>query len=616
MCGIYGKLRLDGGPADTGVARAALARLAHRGPDGEGLVARGPVVLAHRRLALVDLSPAAAQPLANERRDLWLVANGEIYDAPARRRELERRGHRFASGSDVEVVLHLYEELGVAALAELSGMFALALWDERTRTLLLARDRLGEKPLFVHRSTRSLAFASEPAALLADPEIPRESDPEGLAAALVFHGVPAPRTAFRAIEKLRPGHWLRVAESRIEEGRYWRPSFAPGDLARREVVPELRRALCHAVATRLVADAPVGLLLSGGLDSSGVAAIASKVTGGRPIPAFTAAVASPGCDESAGAARLAARLGLAHRIVPVGPGCLDALPLLVERFGEPHADPAALALHALARGAAGEVKAALTGDGGDELFGGYPRHRVVALLAGAGRALAPLGRLLPEPRDRAGLAWVLHRAAEAGDCRGERLSLRLHAHFPPELLGALLAPETPAIEPDAFVAARLAELDAATPLARALADDLTGYLPDVLLAKADVAAMAAGLELRAPLLDPAVVALATALPDAAKVTACAGKIALRRALAPWLPRALRRRPKRGFSLPLAAWLRGPWRPFLHDHLGAQRARERPWRQPAAVARLLAEHDAGRADHGYRLYNLLARELWERCFLDA
>ncbi|HSM49912.1 MAG TPA: asparagine synthase (glutamine-hydrolyzing) [Thermoanaerobaculia bacterium] len=615
MCGIYGKLRLDGGPADAGVARAALARLAHRGPDGEGLVARGPAVLAHRRLALVDLSPAAAQPLANERGDLWLVANGEIYDAPARRRELERGGHRFASASDVEVVLHLYEEIGLAALAELSGMFALALWDERTRTLLLARDRLGEKPLFVHRGARCLAFASEPVALLADPEIPRESDPAGLAAALVFHGVPAPRTAFRAIEKLRPGHWLRVADGRIDEGRFWRPSFAPGSLPQREAVPELRRALRHAVATRLAADAPVGLLLSGGLDSSGVAAIAREEMGGRPLPTFTAAVGAPGCDESAAAARLAARLGLAHRIVPVGPGCLDALPLLVERFGEPHADPAALALHALARAAAGEVKAALTGDGGDELFGGYPRHRVVALLAAAGRRVAPLGRLLPEPRDRAGLAWVLRRASEAGSLRGERLSLRLHAHFPPELLGELLAPDVDSIDPDALVAGRLAQLDAATPLARALADDLAGYLPDVLLAKADVAAMAVGLELRAPLLDPELVALATALPDAAKVTPFAGKIALRRALAAWLPRDLLRQPKRGFSLPLAAWLRGPWRPFLHDHLGAQRARERPWRQPAAVARLLAEHDAGRADHGYRLYNLLVRELWERRFLD-
>jgi asparagine synthase (glutamine-hydrolysing) len=494
-------------------------------------------------------------------------------------------------------------------------MFALALWDERTRTLLLARDRLGEKPLFVHRSARAIAFASEPAALLADPEIPREPDPAGLAAALVLHGVPAPRTAFRAIEKLRPGHWLRATEGRIDEGCYWRPSFAPGSLAPREAVPELRRALRHAVATRLAADAPVGLLLSGGLDSSGVAAIAREVMGESPLHAFTAAVAAPGFDESTAAARLAAHLGLTHRIVRVGPDCLDTLPLLVERFGEPHADPAALALHALARVAAGEVKAALTGDGGDELFGGYPRHRVVALLAGAGRRLAALGRLLPEPRERAGLAWVLRRASEAGGLRGERLSLRLHAHFPPELLGELLAPEMESIDPDALVAVRLAELDAGTPVARALADDLTGYLPDVLLAKADVAAMAAGLELRAPLLDPGISALATALPEAAKVTPFAGKIALRRALAAWLPDDLLRQPKRGFSLPLAAWLRGPWRPFLHDHLDALRARERPWRRPAAVERLLAEHDAGRADHGYRLYNLLVRELWERRFLD-
>jgi len=710
MCGIAGIIRTDGRPVRAAVLADMAARLDPRRPDDAGglwLAPDGAAGLVARPRAVIDHA-GSHQPTAGEDGAVWVVFDGELYGVAALRAALAQRGHRFASAGDAEVLVHLYEDEGPAMLERLSGQFALAVWDTRRRRLLLARDRLGQKPLTWWHGPAGLAFASEPAALLAWPEVPRRLDVRCLGAYLRFGYVPAPGTALAGVRKMPPAHCLTfdAGAGRLDGPRRW------WDIPRgppRHGVPlaawcdAVRDVLGQAVRDRLVADVPPAVLLSGGLDSSIVTALAAEAAG-APIRTFTARFDEAGWDEGAQARAVAHRLGTRHTEVRVRPACIETLETLVRHHGEPVADSSSLAMAHLLGAVRPAATVALSGDGGDESFGGYPRHGALAVserLPAAVRAiLGPLGRLLPARAGRRSawnaarrflsaldaapleryLAWrsLFGRAPGAGvrapdkgvsapdkgvlapdgsrgsvslEARapgagvlapdGSRGSVSLEARAPGKGVRApdkgVLAPDGSrgSVSLDALLAPDVArEALADDPVARwrglarglddrpwadrAMAIDLQDYLPDDCLAKVHVASMAHGLEVRSPLLDHRVVELARQIPWDVTWRRRPGRLpegkrVLRAAFADRLPKRIIGRGKMGFGVPVGRWLAGPYAEWARARLLDPGARTRDLLQRKTVGRLLAEHTARRADHGDRLWALLALELWMRAF---
>lgn len=630
MCGIAGLVWQDRArPGDGGAARAMARALAHRGPDGEGVEVVGPAALGHRRLAVIDLSPAGAQPMPNEDGSVWVVFNGELYDFQAQRDRLEGRGHRFRSRTDSEVIVHLYEEHGADLVEHLRGMFAFALWDARAGRLLLARDRAGEKPLHYRVDPDALRFASAPAALLADPTAPAPAmDPVALHHYLHYGYVPSPLSAFAGARKLPPAHlleWSPGEPARVR--RYWRPSFrGPHAGSRDALTHELRARLGQSVGLELVADVPVGAFLSGGIDSGLVVA---TMAGLRPDPVrtFTIGFDEAAYDERALARSVAARFATAHveRVVPAEAASL--LPLLVRRYGEPFADSSAVPTYRLAQVAREQVTVALSGDGGDELFAGYLRH--TANDAARVWGLAP-------PRLRQALAGVIERLPQRPRPRDPLRYLKRFARsFEQDVAGRnacwgmAIKPETAAtlyapgfaervahVDPLEAYRARFREADTDRDEERVLWADFALYLPDDILVKVDVATMAHGLESRAPLLDHVLVEWALRVPLRHKVSLGRRKRLLRRLARQLLPREVARAPKRGFAVPIDAWFRGPLVPMFRDLVLAPDARVREVLSPAAVEGLLAQHLARTWDWQHELWAVLWLELWFREVLEG
>jgi asparagine synthase (glutamine-hydrolysing) len=612
MCGICGLVSLDGRPIDPGPLRSMMEALRHRGPDGDGQLVDGPVALGMRRLSVIDLA-GGDQPIANEAGTVQVFQNGEIYNYRELRRDLEARGHRFATASDTEVLVHAYEELGDAFLGELRGMFAIALWDARRRRLLLARDRFGIKPLYYQRQGPLLRFASELHAL------PRgDVDPAALAAYLAFNSVPAPRAIYRDTAKLPAGHLLvweadggepavcRFARAGARPG----PAALDGDL--RGLETRVRTALADSVRAHLVADVPVGVLLSGGIDSAAITALAAEASAG-PVRTFSIGFEERSFDELENARAVAQRYGTAHEELVLRPEPEALVRTLSGVFDEPFGDSSALPTYLVCGLAARSVKVVLSGEGGDELFGGYQTYVADRLARRAGRWLRPLEPAvarLPSSSRRVSLDYRAKRFLAA-------------AHLPPlerhhgwkEIFGtaarrALLTPEwTADVDPLDGWRRRYTETEGAPYLARLQDVDLGTYLVDDLLVKTDRASMAHSVEARVPFLDAAVAELAFALPDAARTRRLTTKWLLRRAVAPLLPRSVARGPKRGFSIPAAAWLRGELAPFARDVLSPETLRRQGFFQPAAVDRLLADHAARRVDYSRQLWGLLAFTLW-------
>jgi asparagine synthase (glutamine-hydrolysing) len=580
------------------------ATLAHRGPDSDGSFVDGPVGLAARRLAIIDLEHGD-QPLANEDGSVHVVQNGEIVNYRELRDRLERDGHRFASDSDTEVLVHAYEQWGTAFAARLRGMFALALWDAPRRRLVLARDRFGIKPLYWSAGGGGLEFASELRAL------PRgELDLDALEAFLAFNSIPAPLSIFKRIRKLPPGHLLvwEGAEPRLE--RYARPGPLPErtDADEAELVEELRARLRDSVRAHLVADVPVGVLLSGGVDSGLLAALAAQESGG-PVRTFSIGFEEASFDELAGARAVAARYGTIHRELVLRPDAALLLPALAEAFDEPFADSSALPTYLVSQLAAEDVKVALSGEGGDELFGGYYTYAADLLALRLG-ALAPLARplveRLPSSTRRASLDYKAKRFV-----RGAHLPPleRHHAWkeiFSPELRAELTG-RRHRFDPVDLYRSRFAETEGADLLARLQDVDFGIYLVDDLLAKTDRASMAHSLEARVPFMDTAVSNFAFSLPRRHKVRGLKKKVLLRKAAEPLLPDVVTHGRKRGFSIPAAAWLRGELEPFARETL-AEVGRQ-GFFDPVVVTRLLDDHVAGREDRSRQLWGLLAFTLW-------
>lgn len=627
MCGIAGQLNFrSGAPVDRQVVQGMCDLLAHRGPDGEGVYACGHVGLGHRRLAIIDLSPAGRQPMASEDERFRITFNGEVYNFLDLRADLEARGHRFRSRTDTEVVLAAYREFGVGCLDRLRGMFAFAIYDASDRSLFLARDRLGTKPLVYWLHRDGISFASEPKAFLADPAFEITPDAEALFHYVSYQYVPAPLSAFVGVRKLPPAHYLLVKDSHTTLERYWKLRY--GDkraMSEDEACEELVARLREAVRLRLISDVPLGAFLSGGLDSGAVVALMALESGAR-VKTFSIGFDEKEYDERPFARLVAERYGTEHHEFVVRPQALDILPKLVWHYNEPYADSSAIPTYYLAERTRQHVTVALNGDAGDENFAGYDRYRANVLAAPWDRIPAGLRRAVAR-RARALLSGgrtntTLQRAGrflEAIAEPPERRYGRWMMHVDGALKDALCTREfaQAAGAPDSLT--RLtdwyARSDARDFVDATLDVDVNMYLPDDLLVKVDIATMAHGLEARSPLLDHKVMEFAASLPSSMKLRGRTRKYIFKRAVKALLPGAILTRRKMGFGVPLDRWFRGELRELAADVLLGRRLRERGYFRPEFLERIVSEHVGGVRNWHDQLWNLLMFELWHRMFVD-
>ena len=622
MCGIVGNVlaRTDRTP-DLAVLKRMNDRIAHRGPDDEGFLVQGPAGLGMRRLKIIDLT-TGHQPMAGEEGRVSVVFNGEIYNYRELRENLGARGHAFTTRSDTEVIVHGYEERGLASVGDLEGMFAFAIWDAPARTLVLARDRLGIKPLYYAALPDQIVFASELKALVEHPAIDRTLDLTALSRYLAHEYVPAPHSIFRAIRKLAAGHWLTYSDGRVKIEPFWDVHFRrDGAIGEADAVEALRGALDLSVRQHLVSDVPLGVFLSGGIDSSAVAAFAARHFPGR-LKTFSIGFEDPSFDETSHARGVARALDTDHHEEILGPRvALDLVARLPELLDEPLGDASLLPTFLLSRFTRRSVTVALSGDGGDELFAGYPTyqaHRLARALELVPHwvrrgLLRPVVERLPVSLDNLSFDFRLKRFMAGMDFGPvERHAAWLGSFTPAEQL-ALLTPDALArMEMAPSYAAfheMLAHAPSASGLERMLYLDLKGYLGEGVLAKVDRASMACSLEVRVPLLDRRVVELAASLPMRLKLRGFTTKYVLKRALSGVLPREVLERRKKGFGVPLARWFRAELAPLLQEACAPDMIRRAGLFRPEAVERLLGEHAAGRRDHRKKLYTLLAFQLW-------
>jgi asparagine synthase (glutamine-hydrolysing) len=625
MCGICGvvdyrlKRRIDRAGLD-----GMLETIWHRGPDDDGSYVVENVGLGSRRLSIIDVA-GGKQPITNEEGSVVLVFNGEIYNYRELREQLRSRGHTFGTQSDTEVIVHLYEESGEDCVHALRGMFSFALWDTKLRKLLLVRDRLGIKPLYYADPGGRLVFGSEIKAILADRAATVEPNFEALANYLALKYVPAPQTMFEGISALPPGHLLTCDESGVKIRRYWDLTFAEEPAARgeEEYAEALAELLRDSVRAHLVSDVPFGAFLSGGVDSSTVVALMSEVLD-EPVKTFSVGFAGDGAQysELPYARRVAERYETDHHEVVVEAYHLvDLAEKVVWHLDQPIADDACLANYLVSELASRHVKMVLTGEGGDELFGGYARH--------AGEQLSGVFGAVPRPVR----ALALRAAGRVPGLRRPKLALyalcqpdeisRLTNWFPlfntdmrASLLGSAMRAHVADDSAHRVFAEHLEDLQTRDPLSRMLYLDTKLWLPDDLLARGDKMSMAASLEARVPLLDHHVVEFAATVPSRLKVNRLARKYLLKKVSRPLLPAEVIDRKKQGFPMPMSVWFRGPAREFARDLLSAETVGRRGLFEPAYVERLLREHDSGFADNGSLLWGLVSVELWHRLFIDT
>ncbi len=616
MCGIYGLVAPGRAPlARPDVALSMGPMLRHRGPDGSGLRQRPHVIIGAERLRVVDLDPRADQPFSDPSDRIWLACNGEIYNAP----ELRRRfaDYPFRSRSDVETIIPLYLARGVEGLADLVGMFAMALWDEAAQILILARDPAGEKPLFYATVDGAVAFASEVHPLLACPGVARPLDQQALAAFLSLGYVPQPLTMFQRVRAVPAGGALQTGPDGTRSFTFWDPGLIRPTERPARAAERLLDLLSAAVRRQLAADVPVGVFTSGGLDSSLVTALATEALGRDRIHTFTARFAAPTYDESRFARDLARRLGTKHVEVTVDDAALaDAFDAVTARIAEPIADPAVLPTVLLARRARESVTVVLGGEGADELFGGYPTYLGHALAPRFNRLPGVLKRAaagaisaLPDSDAKVPVSAMLKRFAAQADRPWRERHL---AWFGTGLDSAALAIPAPPLD-DLLPLPSLPALPVLPALPRVLASamllDYQTYLRDQLLVKVDRATMQVGLESRSPYLDPDLTRFALSLDPALKVSGLTTKWLLKQAASHRLPGRIVRRRKRGLSVPIAAWLRGGLRPEAERLLAPERLRRQGVISDVYVSGLLAEHLSGRRNHARALWTLIVLQRW-------
>jgi len=624
MCGLCGVLNFDGqAPVDQEGLAAMTATLQKRGPDDLGYYRSGPVGLGHRRLSIIDLE-MGHQPLSNEDGSIWIVYNGELYNYREMRANLEKAGHRFATLSDTEVIVHAYEEYGADCLKAMNGMFAFAIWDSNRQRLLLARDRLGIKPLYYAKLPHCLLFGSELKALVAHPQFERLLDVTALNLYLSLEYVPTPHSILKGVNKLPPGHFLLVEGSDTRLERYWDLRLDKSEPVSTRTVAEcsaeVRQLLYDAVKMELIADVPVGVLLSGGIDSSAVAAMMARAST-RPVPSFSVAFDDPSFDESSHARLVARHLGTEHHEFPLSADtALATLPEIVAGLDEPLGDSSIIPTYCLSRFTKEHVKVALGGDGGDELFGGYSTLQAHRLANYYQRLTPGWLRGLVEP-------WVLENLPVSFDNLSFDFKMRrflrdyslppvVRHHrwlgsFTPEEKAWLLNPLAGESREEVvdLVENYAQQAHTQDPLNQVLYCDLKLYLEGDILVKVDRASMANSLEVRVPLLNRVLVEYAAHLPHSFKLRGLTTKFLLRQALKGILPDSILKRGKKGFNAPVAKWFAGPLKPLLEDLLSPQRLKRQGLFQPDYVTTLMKEHQARYRDHRKLLWTLLAFQMW-------
>ena len=629
MCGICGKVYFDtANRVDPALVETMARVLEHRGPDDAGLYVKENIGLGHRRLSIIDLSPAGRQPMTNEDSTVWVVYNGEIYNHEPLRAELESRGHRFASHTDTEVIVHLYEEEGPECVRRLRGMFAFAVWDAPRRQLMLARDRAGKKPLVYANTNGALVFASEIKALLQDPSVADTLNYEAIHHYLTYQYVPGPITVFNAIQKLPPAHYLLLRNGTISCTKYWELSYTPKlRLPRLDDYKERFLALFQdTVNIRLKSDVPLGVFLSGGIDSSATVAVMSSLLN-RPAKTFSIGFEDADFNELEYARTVSGLYQTDHTEFIVKPDALSILPALVRQYDEPFADPSAIPTYYVSQLTRRHVTVALNGDGGDESFAGYERYlagrlsayyaRVPALLRNS--IIRPIVCNLPYRDYRWSVVRRLKRfitgAAGTAAQRHVQWLCYFNADMKKDLYTSAFAKAVSAIDSAALTEALFRHSDADGLLDKALYADVKMYLPYDLLVKVDIASMAHSLEARSPFLDHTLMEFAASLPERLKLHGMQLKFLLKKAFAPLLPESILYRKKMGFGVPLNRWFREELKPAARDILLAKRSVERGYFNKKVIARMLDEHAAMTADHSYRLWALLWLELWHRIFVD-
>ena len=625
MCGIVGLVRNDGKQVDQQLLVRMNDAIKHRGPDDDGFYLNGSVGLAMRRLAIIDLK-SGKQPIHNHDRTAWIVFNGEIYNYLELRQQLEKLGHSFYTNSDTEAIVHAYDEYGTDCPKHLRGMFAFAIWDERTQELFIARDRVGKKPLLYAEVNGQLIFGSEFSALLLHPDISKDIQPEAIDSYLSFMCVPAPLTAYRSIRKLEPGHWLRWRKGEIKSERYWQPDFSKKlDITEEEAGERAVEILRDSVKVRLMSEVPLGAFLSGGIDSSAVVALMSQESSER-VKTFSIGFDEQDFSELHHARRVAEWVGADHHEFIVRPDAVEILPLLVEHYGEPYADSSAVPTFYVARETRKHVTVALNGDGGDESFAGYERYAAMQLAESYGRipkivrdsvnagvGLIPTSEL-GRSRLRSGkrflkaaslpkvdryLRWMSTFDAEA---KSNLYSDSFKSETTPGYAKSLLEPWFVRANGNGFVDT-------------ALLADLMTYLPNDLLVKVDIATMAVSLEARSPFLDHHVIEFAASLPERLKLRGLTTKYLLKKVLKKLLPSENLNRRKMGFGVPIGHWFRGKMQPFLREVVLSERALRRGLFKPETVRQLVDDHAEGKRDYSHQLWTLLMLELWFQRFID-
>jgi asparagine synthase (glutamine-hydrolysing) len=625
VCGIYGIIDLDGAAVDAGLLDAMGRVTRHRGPDDQGVYADGPCAIGMRRLSIIDLA-GGHQPLKNADGTLWLVCNGEIYNFRELRAGLQARGHRFLTGSDCEVILHLYAEHGDTFIDHLNGMFNFALWDAVRRRLILGRDRLGVKPLYVRNDGRRLAFATEAKALLALPGVTAEVDPVGLQSYLRLGYVAAPYSMFKGIAKLPPASLLAIERGQVEERRYWRVPADIGTAGEDEWLQRVRARIEESVRMQMVSDVPIGAFLSGGIDSSAVVAFMAKHSE-QPIRTYAIGFSGGAADqfynELPYARRVAGLFRTEHHEIQVKPDVVGLLPKLLWHMDEPIADTAFITTYLVSEFAHKDVTVILSGVGGDELFGGYRRYlgnhylgRFDRLPGTLKRAAIGFGKLLPSDR-HSGLLNLLRYAkgflAGADLPFEERYLSYIQVFGRTAAADMLLRPPQTSFDAiaSAFAGAKSPDM-----LNRLFAVDAETQLPDDLLLLTDKMTMATSLECRVPLLDHELVELAARMPESLKLRGGVLKYTLKKALADLLPQDILYRRKRGFGTPMGAWLKGELAPLLKSVLSETSIARRGLFRFEAVRELIAAHERNAVDGTDQLLSLLNFEVWARIYLDG
>jgi asparagine synthase (glutamine-hydrolysing) len=626
MCGIVGIVRNDGKAIDEQLLSRMCEAIRHRGPDEDGFYINGSVGLAMRRLAIIDLA-GGQQPIHNRDRSSWIVFNGEIYNYLELREKLEKLGHTFYTNSDTEAIVHAYDQFGTDCPNHLRGMFAFAIWNERTQELFLARDRVGKKPLLYADVNGKLIFGSEFSALLLHPDISRDIEPEALDYYLSFMCIPAPLTAYRAIRKLEPGHWLRWRKGNIETKRYWQPDFTRKiDISEEEAGERTIEILREAVRVRLMSEVPLGAFLSGGIDSSAVVALMSQESSER-VKTFSIGFDEQDFSELHHARRVAEHVGADHHEFIVRPDAIEVLPLLVEHYGEPYADSSAVPTYYVAKETRKHVTVALNGDGGDESFAGYERYAAMGITEKYRRVPSLLREslirravdLIPTDATKRSRIKSAQRLLAVVDRPKTGRYLHWMSTFNDETKRPLYS--------DAF-RQQIMSADATGILetwfkrangigvvdAMLLTDQMT-YLPNDLLVKVDIATMAVSLEARSPFLDHHVIEWAASLPQNLKLRGLTGKYLLKKVLRKLLPSENLDRRKMGFGVPVGHWFRGKMQPFLREVLLSEKALGRGLFKPEAVKQLVELHTRAERDYSAQLWTLLMLELWFNRFID-